>query len=502
MSVSMQSLRRARPAAPRPRWLLAPSAMPLVAGVITAIVLAQRPAALRPLFAVLILGLLLFVSVRWPRSAIVGTLILLAFLGLIRRLLIPAAGWSSYDALLLVAPCFAVVLVARVFAVGRRPLGGDAISLLIALLLGLIVLQAFNPYGGGVTGGVGGLLFFAVPLLWYFLGREYADRGTVYLLIITMTLVAVTVGVYGLWQTQVGLPPWDAEWVDVSGYAALHVGDEIRAFGTLPSSAEYASLLGAGCVFALALCWHGRFAAALALPLLIPAIVLASGRAALALTLLGMVFLAAVRTCSLPRGVLVAGVGVAVILGFAAAFGPALDRLAGQSNNALLVHQAGGLLNPLDPQQSTLLGHWRLMLDGIVTSVRHPIGSGLGSTTLGGDRLGGTTGQRTEVDISDAFVSLGLVGGLLFVSIVALTFVEVVRAYARTREPALLAVSGLMFVTLGQWLNGGHYGVSALTWFLIGWGTRSSLASKGADHPPLRLWRRPASFTPPASSPR
>src|SRR5256885_9979734 len=47
----------------------------------------------------------------------------------------------------------------------------------------------------------------------------------------------------GYIQTEIVEPSWDKKWVDVAVYAALHVGDKIRAFGTFASSAEYALYL-------------------------------------------------------------------------------------------------------------------------------------------------------------------------------------------------------------------------------------------------------------------
>jgi hypothetical protein len=75
------------------------------------------------------------------------------------------------------------------------------------------------------------------------------------------------------------------------------------------------------------------------------------------------------------------------------------------------------------------------------------------------------------VDLSNAFIGFGLIGGFLFLGIIVLTLRSTFRRYFTSGDPVVLAVAGLLIVTLGQWLNGGLYAVASLTWFLIGWVT-------------------------------
>ena len=101
----------------------------------------------------------------------------------------------------------------------------------------------------------------------------------------------------------------------------------------------------------------------------------------------------------------------------------------------------------------------------------HPFGQGTAVTNIAADRFGiGSTTKGTEVDVSNAFVSLGLVGGVLFLAIVIATFRSAVMSYLRRPDPALLAVIAFLIVMAGQWLNGGFYALAPLTWFFIGLG--------------------------------
>jgi hypothetical protein len=296
--------------------------------------------------------------------------------------------------------------------------------------------------------------------------------------------IAVADGVYGLIQTQSGLPSWDQRWVDVAGFSALGVGqntagggfeEEIRAFGTFPSATEYAGFLGVGMVFATALVFHRRVYLLPAIGFLAFALFLASGRAVLVLAILGVLVMVALRARDRSSAALVLVLGVAAVFGIAAVFGPALDRIAGRSDDPFVSHQLGGLLNPLDPDKSTLIGHLNLFTDGIATGVTHPLGHGTASTNLAGSRFGTVkSGTATELDLSDIFFAFGILGGLMFLAVILMAFWRIINRYLDWRDPVVLAVAGMLFVTLGQWLNGGHYTLSSLAWFSIGWATRQS----------------------------
>jgi hypothetical protein len=108
----------------------------------------------------------------------------------------------------------------------------------------------------------------------------------------------------------------------------------------------------------------------------------------------------------------------------------------------------------------------------------------------------------TDNDTANVFVSWGFVGGIAYVILIFLSFKKVFTRYLRGRpDPLLLAVAGLMFVTFGQWLNGGHYATAALLWFMLGWAVKprrtrdkavaeeSFLPARWAEWGPLRRLR-------------
>jgi hypothetical protein len=427
-------------------------------------VAANQPSFYRYTLAAALAVNLLILASRWPRVAALATLLFLPFLALMRRLLITDAGWTQYDPMLLVAPLVVIFLVAKLFLLERRNAAPDRLSTLIVALLALCLLQSFNPMVGNITAGAGGFMFLGVPLLWFFIGREIADRRLVVTLLYCVAVLGVGIGVYGLWQTEVGLPPWDTAWVELNGYQALNVYGATRGFGTFSSAAEYGLYLGVATVICVAMALHRRSLFVLAIPPLAISLFMASGRGVFVLTVFGALIAVGLRTRNTRLavavvivGLIASGIGVRV-------FAPET------ADDPLVRHQVHGLTNPLDAEHSTLIAHVGLVISGFEQGILHPFGQGTAVTNIAADRFGiGSQAKGTEVDVSNAFVSLGLFGGLLFIAIILGIFARTIGAYLRQSDPALLAIAALLVVSMGQWLNGGYYALAPLVWFLVGW---------------------------------
>ena len=124
-----------------------------------------------------------------------------------------------------------------------------------------------------------------------------------------------------------------------------------------------------------------------------------------------------------------------------------------------------------------------MFLFGIRQGFTSPLGSGLGSVSMG-SKVGGEGGagssssdsevSNTEVDISDAFVSMGLVGGLLYLLTILLVLRRAVQ-FGRT-APRYLGLPALALLAAmgGGWTALGQFGVGPLVWFVIGVIARNS----------------------------
>jgi hypothetical protein len=127
-------------------------------------------------------------------------------------------------------------------------------------------------------------------------------------------------------------------------------------------------------------------------------------------------------------------------------------------------YQVNGLTNPLE---SSATGHGELFYTGILSSLVNPWGMGLGATTQAAGKLGGTA-SNTENDVSNMFVSLGPIGGVIYLIVLFWMFRTTIMYSRRTGSTIGLAMLGVQICIAGHWLNGGHYAVATLLWFCIG----------------------------------
>jgi hypothetical protein len=426
---------------------------------------------IRLVLALVIALLLCTVSLSRPALGVTATLIYLVFVAFLRRLLIPVAPWVSADPLLLVGPVVALVMLVKLFVLERRRLAGDLISKLVLVILAITVAEVVNPTaGGGVLSGLAGLLFMAMPLLWFFIGREVFSDRDVERLLIAVVILGTVVACYGLWQTQVGEPSWDSNWLDVTGgYTALNVGDQLRPFGTFASSSEHALFLGAALAISLSYCLRGRLMAVFPIPLLAVALFLSSARGALVTAAFAVVVLIGLRT-GRPSTALAVTL-VAAAAAFAGVhFANSSLSSQGSASGALVSHEIGGITDPLNPNSSTLLVHLQLVVTGFKSGLSHPLGQGTAVTNGAAGTINTAVNnnpQATEVDISNAFVAYGVAGGLLY----ALLVLSVLGAGMRRALGGRIVVFGvlaLLLVDLGQWGIGGDYALSPLAWLLAG----------------------------------
>jgi hypothetical protein len=425
-------------------------------------------------------------ATQWPRVALVATLALLPYLAISRRILLEFAPWKSTDPLLLVAPAVVVLVLARLFVIERRPLVTDLLSKLMLFLLVLTFLEAFNPRGGGLKAGLGALLFAAVPLLWFFAGRELATERSLRVLFIILAVSGCLIATYGLVQTWSGLPSWDRLWVNTTGYAALNVGTVVRAFGTFSSAAEYASFLGLGIVVSVAFALDRRPYLLPTLPLLAIALFYESSRGIIVTTVAAILVVLAARTGSMRRAsVTLIALFAIVVIGLVLERG-ALQS-ASSSSNALVSHQLSGLVHPLNSKQSTLPSHLSEVEIGFEHGAVDPIGHGIATITLAGTKLGKGVSSSTEVDLSNVFVADGTFGGLAYLAIVVIALVAALRRAVTGRDAVSLSILGMLVAVGGQWLNGGYYAVSPLIWFCIGYVIATTWQGPRAHPPEARV---------------
>jgi hypothetical protein len=464
-------------------WAIAIFASAIACGLIVV----SGSSSTRLLVAVVAVVMILALFDLRPAAGIIAMCSYLALVAMFRRMLIPAVGWTNNDPLLLVAPVVVTILVTRQFMVERRPLATEWLSYLTCGVFALILLQSLNPRNGSLAVGAGGLLFMGMPMLWFFVSRDQLSRAAVTRLLGVVIGLAVAIATYGFYQSLIGLPFWDQAWVDVAGYHSLYLEKDVtNTFGTFSSTAEYTIFMGVAIAGAVGFGLRGKPLALLALPVLVPAIVLSSNRTGVVFALIAvnvMLTLRFVRSQWVP---IVLFVGVMAIAGASPLISSALQSGAANTGNARVEYQLSGLGDPLNRSQSTLTLHAQLFADGITHGIGDPIGGGSGVTNRSVVRFGGETdnapqNQNTEIDISNSFVSLGLIGGLAYLALLVVAFTFAVRAYNFEQDALSLATVGALIATLGHWLSGGHYAVAPLVWILLG-STAAFTAAQSRAH--------------------
>jgi hypothetical protein len=429
------------------------------------------------LATVLITGTLLLVSIRDKAAAALLTLAYLTLMGDIRRIVSYVGDTPSLDLLLLVGPVLATVLAVPLLLRVRLK---DGLSKAMLVLLILMLVQVFNPKQGGLAIGFSGALFYIAPMFWFWIGRRYASPAVLerlfYWLLFPLALLA---SLLGLAQTFIGFLPWEQAWIDVAAkvYTALHVGNSIRAFGYSVSATEYATLMTIAAAGIVATAFAGRRLWLLAIPFLITGIIIASARGLVLKLVVTLACVWALRKgegFSVLRFVRLAILAVVGLLGMgfvASRFAPPEDQ-SSQNQSAVqqaVAHQAGGLSHPFDEHYSTAGIHTTMIVDAIVRGFTYPIGYGLGSTTSAGTKFGGDpTSGSSEVDFSDMFISLGLLGGCLYLYVIYATGRRALRYSQVVRRSISLPVLAILICTLASWLIGGQYSTSALIFFIIG----------------------------------
>jgi hypothetical protein len=426
--------------------------------------------------ALIVAATLRVVSRYGKATAALFTFTYLFLMGDIRRIVAVAFGQPAQDLLLLVGPAMALYLAFPLLLKVRLR---DNISKAMLFLLVVMTLEIFNPKQGGLSVGLSGAIFYIAPVLWFWVGRQFGSPAVVEKLIYRVIFpLALLAALLGFVQTFVGFLPYEQAWIDIAAksYTALHLGGSIRAFGFSVSGTEYAVLLMFGVVGVAAAYFGSKRKWTIVLPIFILGVILASGRTAVVRIILTLAFIWAFRrgqklgTSTIVRILLFASAGAVLVAVVASHFVPQTGSSGKNSAvNDALAHQAGGLAHPLDPKYSTAGLHGSMVWSGLLEGITYPIGHGLGATTEAAAKFGSDPSQgSSEIDFSDMFISLGLIGGVLYLFVVVSAMRQSLTYLHTVSRTVSLPVVAILFSSLGSWLIGGQYSTSSVILFLVG----------------------------------
>ncbi len=414
-------------------------------------------------FSAAIIGLLIAgLALLRPQTAIAVTFIYLAFMGDLRRYLVVQSGIPANDPLLLVAPAILVFLVA--IAMVRREISlRSRISKLVLALTVIMGVEVMNPLQGGIAVGLAGLLFFAVPLTWYWVGSVWGSPQFFHMLLTRIvTPIAILAATLGLMQAFWGYLPYESKWFRIAMESSIR--PDIRPFAFFCSWGEYPWYVATALIAILVPLVRRRMQLSLLIvPLFVFALVVQSVREMIYGTLLAASIIWAVQgksTGSIGGRLILA----MLVAGGVAAVGMSQLKEADVSDqvNKNLAHTADGFL---DVQNSTAGTHLELLRNGIVEGFTHPAGYGLGFPTQAGLRAGGFS---SEVDFGDIFLACGAPAGIFYIFTMAVIYLTAIARWRERRDPIALYALGIITLGLGHWLAGGSYATSPIVWFAIG----------------------------------
>ena len=402
------------------------------------------------------------------RGTVAAAMVFLAVLGDYRRYAGYFEGYPPNDPLLLVAPAVALLLLGQAMLRGRRAPATVVSRLLLALMM-LMVVEIFNPAQGGLQIGVAGALFYLAPLLWFWVARSIASLEFARSFTRVIIGLGIAATLLGFYQAYIGLLPFEQRWLEQIGYQSLYISDEVvRAIAFFNSSAEYQRYLVVVAAALFAIWMTERSRLIVLLPLFLVAIFLSAARGPVVMVLASMAIVWALSARSVvawpPRLAIATVAGATALIAVLASLH---TSTLGSRVAPLVDRQVGGLLEPGNEEKSTATGHLQMMKGGILAGISNPAGLGLGATTEAAHKYGGRN-LNAEFDLANVMISVGVLGGLLYLAIVAGVLIQAVSWWRVERPPYAIALVGSLCGALGGWLIGGEYSVAALLWFQIG----------------------------------
>ncbi len=434
------------------------------------------------LVIIALVGFLLFaLTVSNARRGIIAILIFLPFMAFLRRAIYFVSPYAKFDPIHLLVPLLTFFMFVGMLVFARETLSqafrSNSLAKYVGVLLGLFVLQIFNPLQGGLLVGLGGAFYYVFPMVWFFFALCYANNQLIHRLMITIVIIGVVAGAYGLCQMVFGFLPFEKYWIETGGFASLRVGRFIRAFSTFSSPEEYSRYLEVAGVIALgyflkrkSLAWSLIF-----LFIAISTIMTAVRSSVFGLAFSILILLVLWKAKDIRRVFIRLALLITAFLVIMAFVPLPVSQVNYQSQSifsTMAGHTARGFFNPVGESTfQSRLDLWKYLFTDIIP--RSPFGYGLGSTSIAAQKFGGW-GVGTEGYIFALFVNSGAPGGLLFlvISFVALkkgTILSIELKDNKELAPPILAI--IAGLTLNNIFGNSFilYSVAPIGWFLIGW---------------------------------
>lgn len=382
-----------------------------------------------------IIGVLLCwpILIRWSNGFFIFFTVL-PFVSLVRRIYLMVDRGVGSDPLVLI-PDVMFLLTATGYFLFHRGKDSPAdqkaerqLKMLMLFFVTYSVMQIFNPYMNSVVVGINGFRQFTMYIAFaLFTPCILTSRESAWRWVKIIALTSAFSGLYGSYQSLIGLPYYDALWQELAGVSHQVIGSTLRAFSTFGFTSTFSHYCVVGILAAVALSGANKvsFNWRISAPLL--GLATTSG---LALTFVRSSYLglliAGVLTLVMagpPRARLMRMAGVLVVGGVLVAFLPQGNgegnvRAAQEASATQLVTDRALSLSSSTQSHSYnyRIGLWT----GIVrNSLNYPFGFGLGVGA--GGKVGGS-GQLqsfaySESQVFSVLAELGWAGLLSFLAL-------------------------------------------------------------------------------------
>ena len=252
------------------------------------------------------------------------------------------------------------------------------------LVFGLLLsLQMFNPIQGNILIGIGGGLYFIIPMLWTIMGLTLKERDLRKIFALIMLIGAVT-ALYGLYQHYFGFSDVERYEMESKGMFKTF-GEKPRIMSTFAGLGDFSQYMATTGLICFAYYWNSRrhliYLAVLGLTSF--ALLWAATRSMFFILIFAVITFLIVASKN-PRVILVRGVvalvAVTAVYGYLYTFSPADIYRAEGTHNPFIVHTISGLAHPTEESSfQKRLSIWSFVVGrGFLPSARPGSGRGDG----------------------------------------------------------------------------------------------------------------------------
>ncbi|MCK4352509.1 hypothetical protein KAW65_03780 [candidate division WOR-3 bacterium] len=200
------------------------------------------------------LALVLGVFCLKIETGAIAILIYLPFMALIRRWIYLFNPYVKFDPILILSSALTVFMFGYIFIfygdkILKQTKNNKLLRYMTYLLI-LFILEVFNPFQGGLAVGFSGIMYYIIPLLWFYFGF-FVPQKRIPAIFYIIVIIGIITAFYGLHQLYHGFLPFEKYWIKYGGPSSLLVKGFIKPFSTFTNPQEYAGyvLLAGAIVF-------------------------------------------------------------------------------------------------------------------------------------------------------------------------------------------------------------------------------------------------------------